>query len=49
MEGGKYKIRLKNSDTYPVNTNLPDKFIDKDGLATVADLSIFDDYAFKGQ
>ena len=42
---GKYNIRLKNSDTFPVNTCLPDKFIDKNGLAVLNDLSIFDDYA----
>ena len=47
MENGKYKIRLKNSDTYPVNTNLPEKFIDANGLAVTASLSIFDDYAYR--
>jgi hypothetical protein len=44
---GKYQVKVKNSDTFPVNTNIDPKFIDKSGVATVFDLSIFDDYAFR--
>lgn len=43
----KYVVRVKNSDTLPVNTSIDPKLIDKTGMATVNDLSIFDNYAIK--
>jgi hypothetical protein len=43
----KYQVRVKNSDTLPVNTSIDPKLISKDGMATVNDLSIFDAYAIK--
>jgi len=45
LKDGKYQIRLKNSETFSVNTTLPPQFIDKNGLATINDLSIFDGFA----
>lgn len=43
----KYQVRVKNSETLPVNTSIDPKFIDKSGFATVFDLSVFDEYARK--
>lgn len=42
-----YKVRVKNSPTLPVVTSIDPKFVDKNGMATVFDLSILDEYAFK--
>lgn len=43
----KYQVQVKNSDTLPVNTSIDAKYIDKTGMATVNDLSVFDNYAVK--
>lgn len=47
IENGAYCVRVRNSETYPVNTIMPDRFITPKGLTTVNDLSVFDEYAFK--
>lgn len=43
----KYKVRIRNSSTLPVVTSIDPKYVDKDGYATVFDLSILDEYAYR--
>jgi hypothetical protein len=47
LEHGKYKIKAGGSSAFPVNSNIPKKFMDATGLVNVAGLKCFDDYAFK--
>ena len=47
FERGKYKVKLSNSVTPPVNTTLEAKYIDDKGYATEFGLKIFEHYAHR--
>jgi AAA domain-containing protein len=47
LRDGKYQIRARNSESVPANSNFPESFYDAQGNLKVADLSVFDEYAYK--
>lgn len=47
LRDGKYYVRARNSDSVPANSSFPETFYDAQGCLKVADLSVFDEYAYK--